>query len=109
MSKSTRIQLKSIKTKFLFFLLFNNFVLKIDNKPRLIHKDLINSSIIISELNPLIKLISTSNRSSSLTIRHQIIEFNSTSQFSNSLIYSILPYDNEQIRSWHLKVNIFFY
>jgi len=77
-----------------------------DNKPRLIYKDLINSSIIISELNPLVKLISISNRSSSLTNRQQIIEFNSTYQFSNSLIYSILPYDNEQIRSWHLKVNI---
>jgi hypothetical protein len=74
----------------------------------LIHKESSNSSIITSELNPLVKLISTSNRSSSLTNRHQVIEFNSIPQFSNSLIYSLLPYDNEQIRSWHLKVNLFF-
>jgi hypothetical protein len=58
----------------------------------------------MSELNPFIKLISSTNRSSSLTNRHDIIQFNSTVQYSNSLIYSILPYDNEQIHSWHLKV-----
>jgi hypothetical protein len=57
----------------------------------------------------LVKLISTSNRSSSLTNRHQVIQFNSIPQFSNSLTYSILPYDNEQIRSWHLKVKPLFH
>jgi hypothetical protein len=81
------------------------FLIK-DNIPRLIENESSNSSIITSALNPLIKLISTFNRSSSLTNRHQVIQFNSISQFSNSLIYSILPYDNEQIRSWHLKVNL---
>ncbi|CAF0873274.1 unnamed protein product [Rotaria sordida] len=86
MSKSKTIQLKN-------------------NKPRLIRRDLSNSTIVISTLNPLVKLISSSNRSLTLKSRHQTIEFNSTFQFSNSLIYSVLPYDNEQIRSCHLKIN----
>ncbi|CAF0971515.1 unnamed protein product [Rotaria sordida] len=86
MSKSKTIQLKN-------------------NKPRLIRRDLSNSTIVISTINPLVKLISSSNRSLTLKSRHQTIEFNSTFQFSNSLIYSVLPYDNEQIRSCHLKIN----
>ncbi|CAF4430500.1 unnamed protein product, partial [Adineta steineri] len=74
-NKSTRIQLKN-------------------NKRRLIRQDLSNSSIVMSELNPSLKLIT----SSTMTNRHQIIEFNSTYHFSNSLIHN-----NEQINSWHLK------
>ncbi|CAF4023410.1 unnamed protein product, partial [Adineta steineri] len=76
-NKSTRIQLKN-------------------NKRRLIRQDLSNSSIVMSELNPSLKLIT----SSTMTNRHQIIEFNSTYHFSNSLIHN-----NEQINSWHLKIN----
>ncbi|CAF2784978.1 unnamed protein product [Rotaria sp. Silwood2] len=86
MSKSKTIQLKN-------------------NQPRLVRRDLSNSTIVISTLDPSVKLISSSNRSLTLKNRHQTIEFNSIFQFSNSLIYSVLPYDNEQIRSCHLKIN----
>ncbi|UJR35679.1 hypothetical protein I4U23_028429 [Adineta vaga] len=76
-NKSTRIQSKN-------------------KQSRLIRRDLSNSSIIISESNPSLKLIT----SSSVTNRHQIIEFNSSLQFSNSLVF-----DQEQSHSWHLKIN----
>ncbi|CAM4869415.1 unnamed protein product [Rotaria socialis] len=86
MSKSKTIQLKN-------------------NQPRLVRRDLSNSTIITSSLNPSVKLISSSNRSLTLKNRHQTIEFNSSSQFLNSLVYSVLPYDNEHVRSCHLKIN----
>ncbi|CAF1592934.1 unnamed protein product, partial [Adineta ricciae] len=77
-NKSTRIQLQN-------------------NKPRLIRRDLSNSSIIVSsETNPSLKLVT----SSTITNRYQMIEFNSSIQFSNSLIF-----DQEQSHSWHLKIN----
>ena len=76
----------------------------LDNLPRLISKESTNSSIITSQFNPSIELITTSNRSSTSIIRHQILTSNSIPQLSTSLIYSLLPYDNEPIRSWQLKV-----
>lgn len=76
-----------------------------DNQPRLISKESTNSSLITSPFNPSIELITTSNRSSTSIIRRQILTSNSIPQFSTSLIYSLLPFDNEPIRSWQLKIN----
>ena len=65
-----------------------------DNQPNLIHQNLSNSTNIISTIDSKLKFISTSNH-------YQIIEFNSIFQFFN---YSILPYNNERIRSFYFKV-----
>ena len=106
MNKSTLIQLRS---KYLDFDQMEvQWLCFVDNQIRLVRRDLSNSTVVTSQMNPSIKLTTTSNRSPISAQRpiilNQTIDFNSALQFSNALIYSILPHDHEHIRSWHLKV-----
>jgi hypothetical protein len=91
-NKSTRIEVKSKRKPAIDFIDAELFS---DNQSRLIRRDLSNSSMVMSELTPSPKLITSSN----VTNRQQIVEFNSSFQFSTALIF-----DQDQSHSWHLKV-----